>query len=110
VEVNRGDVVVVAFPGDLGKPRPAVVVQSNRYAQDFETVLLCPLTSEILQHPALRVPVTPSASNSLRTDSDVMIEKITAVQRSRIAQVIGQLNADTIDRINRSLAIILGLR
>jgi len=25
--MRRGDVVVVALPGDLGKPRPAVVVQ-----------------------------------------------------------------------------------
>jgi mRNA interferase MazF len=110
VEVTRGDVVVVAFPGDYGKPRPAVVIQSDRYGQDFESVLLCPLTSAIVQRPALRVPVEPSELNKLKTSSDVMIEKIMAVHRTRIAQVVGRIDDDTMSWINRSLSLILDLR
>ena len=110
VAVVRGNVVVVALPGDYGKPRPAVVVQSDRYADDFESVILCPLTKETLQHPALRVRVHPTAGNHLISVSDVMMEKVMAVHRSRVARVIGRLDNDTMRRIDRSLTLILGLR
>ncbi|TMJ14740.1 MAG: type II toxin-antitoxin system PemK/MazF family toxin, partial [Alphaproteobacteria bacterium] len=31
--MNRGDLVTVALPGAYGKPRPAVVVQADRFNQ-----------------------------------------------------------------------------
>ena len=43
--VKRGDIVTVAAPGDYGKPRPAVIVQSNFLNDTHASIMLCLLTS-----------------------------------------------------------------
>ena len=65
VELTRGDVVLVTLPGDYGKRRSAVVVQSDLFAPDFPSVLICPLTSDPLQHSVARIAVEPTAENGL---------------------------------------------
>ncbi len=37
--MRRGDIVIVAFSGDFGKPRPAVIVQSD-YLNDTHATIL----------------------------------------------------------------------
>jgi mRNA interferase MazF len=38
--VQRGDFVTVALQGDFGKPRPALVIQADSFA-DHATVTVC---------------------------------------------------------------------
>jgi mRNA interferase MazF len=40
--MKRGDIVIAALRGDSGKPRPAVIIQSNRLV-DVDSVRLCPI-------------------------------------------------------------------
>jgi mRNA interferase MazF len=107
--MKRGDVVVVVFPGDYGKPRPAVVVQADRYATEFESVILCPLTTTITKEAAARVVVAPTSENGLESESSIMIEKLAGIPRKRVSRVIGQLDNETMRRVDFSLAVILGL-
>jgi hypothetical protein len=44
--LRRGDVVAVALPGEFGKPRPGLIVQSDLFNQTHPTLALLPLTSE----------------------------------------------------------------
>jgi mRNA interferase MazF len=46
VEVKRGDVVLMVVPGELGKPRPGIIVQANELGDETTTVLVCPLSSD----------------------------------------------------------------
>ena len=39
--MNRGDVVTVAATGDYGKPRPAVIVQTDALPATHASVVVC---------------------------------------------------------------------
>ena len=83
--MRRGTIVTVAMPGDDGKPRPAVVIQSERLAAT-DSLLVCPLTSTQRDAPLYRLAVAPDAENGLRQASDIMVDKITAVRRAQSAR------------------------
>jgi len=106
--VRRGDLVTVAMPGDYGKPRPALVIQSDLFdATGTLTVLL--LTSTLVEAPLLRPTVQPSADNGLQAISQVMIDKAMSVRRDRVGAVIGRLDEETMLSVARSLAVFLGI-
>jgi mRNA interferase MazF len=100
--------VVVALQGDYGKPRPALVVQSDHF-HDHPSLTIAPVTSTILDAPLFRVTVEPSTTNGLRTISQIMVDKLTTVRRDRVAQSLGQLEEDTMLRVNRALVLWLGI-
>ena len=107
---RRGDLVVAAAPGDYGKPRPNLVVQSNLFG-DISSVTVCPLTSTLrADQPLLRLTIQPSGRNGLTTTSQILIDKITTFPVAKIGQKIGALAFDEILLVNQSLAVFLGLR
>ncbi|MGH6735448.1 MAG: type II toxin-antitoxin system PemK/MazF family toxin [Methyloceanibacter sp.] len=107
--MKRGDVVVVAATGDYGKPRPAVIVQTDALPEAHASVVICQITSEIVDAPDFRVTLEPSRANGLRMRSQVMADKPVTVRRRRIGQVIGRLDAPDIRRLNIALAFVMGL-
>lgn len=106
--MRRGDLVTVAVQGDFGKPRPAVVVQSDWLA-DSDSTLLCLVTSEVRDAPLIRLTLEPSALNGLLRRSQVMVDKIVAVRRDRCSPPIGRLADDELMSLDRMLALVLGL-
>ncbi|MBN1606638.1 MAG: type II toxin-antitoxin system PemK/MazF family toxin [Polyangiaceae bacterium] len=106
--MKRGDVVVVALQGDYGKPRPALVVQSDLF-DEHPSVTIAPVTSTIVDAPLFRVTVEPTVGNGLRAVSQIMVDKLTSVRRDRIAQTVGRLEEDAIIRVSRALILWLGL-
>jgi mRNA interferase MazF len=107
--VKRGELVTVALPGDYGKPRPAVVVQADLFNETHASVTVAPVTSTLVNAPLFRLAVEPSAQNGLRALSQVMVDKLTSVRRERIGATIGALEPDTLARVNRALALWLGI-
>jgi mRNA interferase MazF len=106
--MSRGDVVIVAAPGDYGKPRPAVVVQSNAIPESHASVVVCPMTSELVEVD-FRITIEPGPDTGLRLRSQVMADKPVTVRRERIGQRIGQLGAAEMARLNVALALVMGL-
>lgn len=106
---TRGDVVVCALPGDYGKPRPAVVVQSDLFNETHASVAVCPVTSMIVDAPLFRIAIEPDADNGLRAPSQVMVDKITALRSDRVKSVIGRLANAQLGRIDDALRMWLGL-
>lgn len=106
--LKRGDIVTVVLPRGYGKPRPAVIVQSDRLA-DMPSVLVCPLTSDLGQTEPIRVSVDPTPGNGLRKTSQVMVDKMTSVSRDKCRDVIGSLDAGSIQRIDDALVLVIGL-
>jgi mRNA interferase MazF len=107
--MRRGDVVVVAAAGDSGKPRPAVIVQTDAFPPTHTSVVICPMTTEIVEAPDFRVTVDPSKGNGLRVRSQVMADKPVTVRRARVGTAIGRLDADDLGRLNVALAFVMGL-
>ena len=73
--MRRGDVVAVALPGDVGKPRPALIVQSDLFNATHPTFTLLPLTSEIRSARQFRITFEPSPTNGLTVISQIMVDK-----------------------------------
>lgn len=107
--MTRGDVVIVAVAGDFGKPRPAIIVQTDALPAEHGSVIVCQMTSKLTDAPHFRVTIQPSRRNGLGAPSQVMTDKLVAVKRQRIAQKIGRLENDEMMRINTALAFVLGL-
>jgi len=107
--MRRGDLVTVAAAGDYGKPRPAVIVQTDAFPNDHASVVVCQLTSDVVDAPAFRVTVDPSGENGLRVRSQVMADKPVTVRRERIGRRIGRLDSNEMTRLNAALAFVLGL-
>lgn len=107
--MKRGDVVIVAAAGDFGKPRPAVIVQTDAFPDGHSSVVVCQMTSEIVDAPDFRVTINPSAENGLRAHSQIMADKPVTVRRDRIGQIIGRLKSEDIARLNIALAFVMGL-
>ena len=80
--MKRGDVVVVAATGDYGKPRPAVIVQTDAFPETHISAVVCQMTSEIVEAPDFRVTIDPSERNGLRTRSQIMADKPVTVRRA----------------------------
>lgn len=107
--MKRGDVVTAGFGGAYGKPRPAIVIQSDRIT-DSNSVLICLVTSDLEPlSTRRRIKVSPSAANGLKLESQIMVEKIIAVPRAKCGKVIGRIEAETLERLNGALAYVVGL-
>jgi mRNA interferase MazF len=107
--MRRGQFVTVAVSGDFGKPRPALVVQSDLFSE-LPSVVVCPLTTTLREDADLfRLDVAPSTQNGLRDASQIAIDKITVVPASKIGGVIGRADDALLLRVTRALAVFLSI-
>ena len=104
--MQRGDLVTVSLQGEYGKPRPALVVQSDLLA-DLESVVVCPVTSE-LRDAAFRITIEPSPANGLQKLSQVMVDKLSTLPRARISEPFGRLDDERLRAISRALLLVVG--
>ena len=105
--MTRGDLVTIALQGDYGKPRPAVIIQSDFFAE-HPSVTILPVTSELRQAPLFRIAVDPTSGNNLKKRSQVMVDKIQTVSREKVGPAFGKLDDATMLAVNRALAVWLG--
>ena len=107
--MRRGDLVAVDAAGDYGKPRPAVIVQTDAFPESHASVVVCQVTSELVDAPDFRVTIDPTPENGLRLTSQVMADKPVTIRRERIGQKIGRLGNQDMVRLSAALAFVLGL-
>jgi mRNA interferase MazF len=106
--MQRGDLVTVAVSGDYGKPRPALVIQTD-HLPETDSVLVCLLTTTVRAAPLFRFPLPADKDTGLAQPSQVMADKIMAVRRDRCGSPVGKVDAPTMLALNRLLAFILGI-
>lgn len=108
--MKRGEIVVVAAKGAYtGKPRPALVVQSDLFNPSHQSVTICPITSDVVDAPLFRVPLPPGERTGLRTASQIMIDKIASVPRTAITAEIGRCADDELEAAEDALRRWLAL-
>jgi mRNA interferase MazF len=104
--MTRGDVVVVSMAGDHGKPRPALVVQSDQFPE-LPSVAVLPITSHLVDAPLLRIHIGPEGG--LERPSQIQIDRLHTPRRERIGMVIGRTSDATMVAVNRAITVFLGL-
>jgi len=106
--VRRGDLVVVSAQGDYGKPRPAVVIQSD-WLKATDSVLVALLTSTLADAPLYRLQIEPTEANGLKAPSQVMVDKIVAMPREKVGRVIGRIDESARIALNHMLSVVVGI-
>lgn len=91
-----------------GKPRPAVIVQEDRF-EGTSSITVCAFTTDPTDAPLLRMLIEPTEHNGLKSASRLMIDKITTVPKARLGKRLGKLNDEDVIRLNRALTVFLGL-
>ena len=100
--------MTVAFPGDVSKPRPALIVQADRFEQTG-TVTVLLISATLADAPLIRIDVPPTAVNGFAKPSQIMIYKAMSVRRDRIGTAFGRLEASSMIEVSRALAVFLGI-
>lgn len=106
--MRRGDIVAVVLPGAYGKPRPALIIQSDLF-DEHPSVTVLPITSHLRDTPLFRLALEATPENGLEKSSQIMVDKVQTLPRSKVGRVIGHLDDHRIVEVNRALAVFLGL-
>jgi mRNA interferase MazF len=106
--MNRGDLVTIAMQGDFGKPRPALVIQSNQF-NEHATVTVLLVSSTLVDAPLLRVTIQPNKTNGLQKPSQVMVDKAMTVRRDKLGESFGSASDAAMLEVGRCLAVFLGI-
>lgn len=106
---QRGEIVVCVLSGDYGKPRPAVVVQSDLFNPTHASITVCPITTHIVDAPMFRLSVDPSVENGLRASSQIMVDKVSTLKVEKVRQKIGRLTQEQIEELSKALRLWLDL-
>lgn len=107
--MKRGEVWTVSGGAAYaGKPRPAVIVQEDRFAAT-DSITLCVFTTDTTDAPLLRLLIEATDRNGLKSASRLMIDKVTTVPKARLGKLVGRLNDEDLVRMNRALTVFLGL-
>jgi mRNA interferase MazF len=107
--MKKGDIVICALTGDFGKPRPAVVVQSDLVNATHATALLCPITSYLIDAPLFRIPLHPTDTNGLSCKSQIMVDKLSVMKIEKISKKIGKLHKEERHKLDEALKFWLDL-
>ena len=107
--MRRGEIWTVAGGGDYtGKPRPAVILQDNRF-DATDSITICTFTTNPSDAPLFRITIDPKDSNGLRARCRLMADKITTVSKKGLRSRLGRLDDQDMVRLNRAILVFLGL-
>ena len=107
--MNRGEIwTAAAGSGYVGKPRPVVIVQDDRF-DATASVTVCAFTTDPTDAPLIRPLIEADDVTGIRESSRLMVDKITTVPRSKLGERIGRLGDDDLIRLSRALVVFLGL-
>ncbi|MDD5325365.1 MAG: type II toxin-antitoxin system PemK/MazF family toxin [Polaromonas sp.] len=106
--MKRGDFVTIAMQGDFGKPRPALIIQSDQF-DALATMTLLLVSSDFVEAPLFRITVKPDNKNGLRKASQIMVDKAMTVRQDKLGAPFGVASDDLMVAVNRALAVFLGI-
>ena len=107
--LKRGQLISIAIQGDFGKPRPALVIQSDMFNETHNTVTVALITSDLIDAPIFRVNIDPTEENGLNHKSQIQVDKMMTIKKDKVGSVIGKADDATMIKINRATALWVGL-
>lgn len=107
--MKRGEIwTASAGSAYVGKPRPVVIVQDDRF-DATASVTVCAFTTDPTDAPLMRLLVEADEVTGIREPSRLMIDKVTTVPRSKLGERVGKLSDEDMIRLSRALVVFLGL-
>ncbi len=106
--MKRGDIITVVAPGDYGKSRPAIVVQSD-WLKATDSILVALLTSALVDARFYRLQLEPTKENGLKVASQIMVDKIIAMPRAKCGRTMGRIDEAGLIALNHMLSVVIGL-
>ena len=104
--LQRGDIVrVILDPvvgSEVGKARPAVVVQNDLANRSSQTVTIVPISTSIERVFPFQVRI-PAGEGGLTRASKALCEQIRTVSRERLSERLGQLSRERMAEIRAAL-------
>ena len=108
--MDRGDIIICVLNGDYGKPRPAVVIQSDLFNPTHASITVCPITSHLIDAPLFRITLTRNEFTGLTSQSQIMVDKIISIKSEKITKKIGKLSFDELLRLDNAIKLWLNLK
>jgi mRNA interferase MazF len=110
---RRGDIYLVSFDPALGheikKTRPALVLQNDIGNQYSLTTIVAAITSKVSERPYPMEVVLKPGLSALAVPSTVKLDQIRTVDHQRLIKLLGSVDRETMERVDRALQISLGL-
>ena len=85
----------------IAKTRPAIVVSPDAMNKRIDTVVVCPLTSQL--HPAWASRVQCECAGH---PSEIAVDQIRTISKARIQQDIGKIDPLTADQLREAIALL----
>ncbi|EME67359.1 hypothetical protein G352_00702 [Rhodococcus ruber BKS 20-38] len=85
-----------------------VIVQDDRF-DSTASVTVCPLTTNPVEAPLVRIAVEPTAGTGIEKPSQIMVDKVTTMPRANVRDRLGRLADADLVRLDRALVVFLGL-
>lgn len=105
--MRRGELWTVAGGVYATKPRPALILQDDLFA-DTASVTVVPLTTTRADAPLLRVPIEADEITGLQHESFAVVDKVTTVRRDTVDARVGSLRSERLVEVERALMAFLG--
>ena len=112
--VKRGDIFYADLSpvvgSEQGGTRPVLIVQNDTGNRHSPTVIAAAITS---QTSKARLPThinIVGANAGLSKDSVVLLEQIRTIDKKRLREHMGRLDAKCMEQVNDALAVSFGLR
>ena len=106
-------VVKVPFSDQTGsKPRPALIVSTERFHRSLPDVIICPISSQPKYHQppgSSDCPLRLWQAVGLRHPSTVRISNVVSVDKSLVDRVLGTLRGEDLAAVHRGLRDAFGL-
>lgn len=106
MEFSRGDIVIVnLYPkkgGEVGNIRPALIISEDDANAILDTVILVPLSTDLIDNMdpyRMRIP----SREGLKEDSDILINQIRALSKTRIKEKVAKLTSAEYDCVIQNL-------
>lgn len=74
-----------------------------------DSITVCAFTTDETEAPLFRLAVEPNERNGLRATCRLMVDKITAVPKTKIGARVSRLDDEDILRLNQAALVFLGL-
>lgn len=85
-----------------------VIVQEDAF-DATDTVTICPLTTDAVNAPLIRLPIEPEALTTLDTPHRLMVDRLATIRRAKLRHRIGRLDAADLTRLNQAMIVFLGM-
>jgi mRNA interferase MazF len=91
-----------------GKPHPVLIIQDDVF-DSTASVTVCPLTTDTVDVPLLRIHLEPNSDNGLSAPSRIMVDKITTMPRAKLGERIGRVADTDMVALSRNIFVFVGL-